>query len=372
MLVTDFSRKSPQQKPSLEPLRVGVFLDLSGLTASFGRSVLQGVKLAAAEINNHQIANGRRVELIIEDDLGRPDEAARVVQRLVDQKKVHALLGEVASSNTLAAAPIAQHAKVPLITSATHPAVTQVGDYIFRTSYIDLFQGQALAQFAIRTLNAKRVALLVDASSDYSKSLATAFEKSLISEGGRIVSKQSYAQGDKDFAAQLVAIRSYKPDVVFVPGYYNEAGPIAKQAKQIGLNKPLIGGDGWESEQLWHLGGSALNGSYITSHYAFDDPAPANKEFVASYKARYEGLEPDALAALGYDALKLIADAVKRAGTTDGPAMREALAGTKSFEGVTGRITMDENRNASRAVILKLQNGKFAYYETALPTKAHR
>jgi len=202
--------------------------------------------------------------------------------------------------------------------------------------------------------------------------LDPAFEKSLISEGGRIVMKQSYIQGDKDFAAQLVAIRSSRPDVVFVPGYYNEAGPIAKQAKRIGLNKPLLGGDGWVSQQLWYLGGSALNGSYITSQYAVDNPVPANKEFVARYKAHYEGLEPDALAALGYDALKLLADALERAGTTNGPALREALAETKSFEGVTGRITMDENRNASRAVILKLQNGKFAYCEIALPSKGIR
>jgi len=176
MLVTDFSRKGAQQKPTLEPLKVGVFLDLSGPTASFGQSTLKGVKLAAAEINNHQIGDGRRVELIIEDDFGRPYEAATVVQRLIDQKKVHALIGEVASSNTLAAAPIAQNAKVPMIISATHPAVTQVGDYIFRTSFVDPFQGQALAQFAIRTLRARRVALLVDGSSDYSKSLATFYQ----------------------------------------------------------------------------------------------------------------------------------------------------------------------------------------------------
>lgn len=334
--------------------------------------MLNGVKLAATEINTHQVAGRRQVELIIEDDRGRPDEAATVVQRLIDQKKVHALLGELTSANRLAAAPIAQNAKVPMITSATHPVITQVGDYIFRASYVDPFQGQAMAQFAVRTLKAKRVACLVDASSDYSKNLATAFERSLIDEGGHIVVKQSYLQGDKDFAAQLFSIKSRKPDAVFVPGYYFEAGLIAKQAKKLGLNAPLLGCDGWGSQQLWYFGGRALNGSYMTNHYALDNPAPANKVFVTRYKAHYEGLAPNAFAALGYDALNLLADAVARAGTTHGPTVREALAGTTELEGVTGRITMDENRNASRAVILRLQDRKFNYFEIVLPAKSIR
>ncbi len=363
------SRSYEYQKPSLEPLRVGVFLDLSGQTSSFGKSILNGIKLAAAEVNTQQAAEGRRVELIIEDDLGRAFEAATVVQRLINEKAVHALLGPIASSNAMATAPIAQHAKVPMLTTATHPAVTTVGSYIFRAGYVDPFQGEALAQFAIRTLKARRVASLVDYSSDYSKSLATAFEQSLISQGGQIVKKQTYMQGDTDFTAQLVAIKASRPDAVFVPGYYSEAGLIAKQAKQIGFNKPLLGCDGWDSPQLWTLGGRALNGSYITNFYAFDNPAPANKEFVAKYKAQY-GLEPDAFAALGYDSLKLLVDAVQRAGTTDGPALQQALKGTKSFAGVTGRITMDENRNASRAVILKLKDGKYYFCEDALPTKS--
>ena len=345
-----------------------MFLDLSRLTSSFGKSMLNGIKLAAAEINTKQAAGGRGVELIIEDDLGRADEAATVVQRLINEKAVHALLGPIASSNAMATAPIAQYAKVPMITTATHPAVTTVGSYIFRVGYVDPFQGEALAQFAIRTLKARRVASLVDDTSDFSKSLATTFEQSLIRQGGQIVKKQTYMQGDTDFTAQLVAIKASRPDAVFVPGYYSEAGLIAKQAKQIGFNKPLLGGDGWDSPQLWTLGGSALNGSYISNHYAFDNPAPANKEFVAKYKAQY-GLEPDAFAALGYDSMKVLVDAVQRAGTIDGPALQQALKGTKSFEGVTGRITMDENRNASRGVILRLQDGKYSYCEDALPKR---
>ena len=368
MLFTGF-RAERQQTRSLEPIRVGVFLDLSGRTSSFGTATLNGVKLAADEINAYPGTDRRRVELYIEDDLGRPYEAATVVQRLIDQKKVHALLGEVASSNTLAAAPIAQNAKVPLVTSATHAAITQVGNYIFRVSVPDPFQAQALAQFAIKTLKAKRVALLVDSTSDYSSGLAAAFEKSLVSLGGRIVVRQSYSEGDRDFTAQLSAIKWSNPDVVLIPGYYNEAGPIARQAKQVGLAKPLLGADGWDSPQLWNLGGVALNGAYISHHYAVDGPSTGNKEFVTKYKAQYKGLEPDSLAALGYDALKLLADAVSRAGTTNGPALQKALAETRGFEGVTGIITMDENRNALRAVILRLQDGKFVYSETVLPPK---
>ncbi|MCM3869696.1 MAG: ABC transporter substrate-binding protein [Pyrinomonadaceae bacterium] len=360
------------QKPTNEPIRVGVFLDLSGRTAAFGRATLKGVKMAAAEMNQAGGIDGRRVELIIEDDLGRPDEAAKVVERLVVQKNVHALLGEVASSNSLVAAQIAQRAKVPMITPfGTHPAVTQVGNYIFRASFIDPFQGEVLAEFAVKTLRAKRGALLVDWSSDYCKTLATAFEESLIRLGGQVVVKQTYVQGDMDFKAQLVSIKSYRPHVIFVPGYYSEAGIIAKQARQVGLNSPLLGGDGWDSSQLWGLGGTALNGSYIANQYASDNPSLASKEFVANYKALYGGLEPDSLAALGYDALKILAGAIRRAGTTDGPALREALAGTRDFEGVTGRITMDENRNALKAaVILRLQDGRFVYSETVQPIKA--
>lgn len=368
LLFTGFSLNRHQNQ-SLEPIRVGVFLDLSGRTASLGKPTLNGVKLAADEINAYRGTDRRRVELHIEDDSGRPDEAATVARRLIDQKKVHALVGEVASSNTLAAAPIAQSAKVPLITSATHLAITQVGNYVFRVGVVDPFQAQALAQFAIRTLKVKRVALLVDATSDYSQDLAAAFEKSLTGLGGLIVLKQSYAGGDKDFAAQLVAIKRSNPDAVFIPGYYSEAGPIARQAKQLGLNKPLLGVDGWDSPQLWELGGTALNGAYISNHYAIDDPSSANKEFVAKYKARYQGEQPDSLAALGYDAMKLLADAVSRAGTTNGPSLQQALAETKGFAGVTGTITMDENRNSLRAVIVRLQDGKFLYRETVLPTK---
>jgi branched-chain amino acid transport system substrate-binding protein len=354
-----------------EPIRVGVFLDLSGMTAQFGQPTLSGVRMAAAEINDAGGIDGRKLELIVEDDRGRPEEAATVVRKLIEQKKVHALLGDVASGNSIAAGPSAQHFKVPMITPAsTHPAVTQVGTYIFAGAFSDPFQGAALAKFAVKTLKAKRVAMLIDPNSSYSKSLSTTFQNRLVKLGGQVVMTQSYAIGDRDFMAQLVAIKSARPDVIVIPGYYTEVGMIAKQAKQIRLNKPLLGGDGWDSPQIWELAGDALNGAFITNHYANDNPSIETKDFVGKYKARYEGKEPDALAALGYDAVKLLANAIRRAGSTEASALQKALASTRNFACVTGPITMDENRNPIKpVVILKLQNRKFVYHATVLPDK---
>jgi branched-chain amino acid transport system substrate-binding protein len=368
--VTGFGWSAHQSAPA-EPIMIGVFLDLSGPTSDFGRPTLNGVKMAAAEMNEAGGIGGRPLELIVEDDLGRSYQAASVVESLIHQKKVNAILGGVTSSNSLAAAPIAQHAKVSMITPfATHPAVTAVGNYIFRASFSDSFQGEALAEFAARKLNVKRAAVLVDTNSDYSRTLATAFEQNLNRLGVQVVSSQRYAAGDRDFMAQLVAIKSRRADFIFVSGYYSEAGIIARQARQIRLNIPLLGGDGWDSPQLWGLGGTSLNGSYIVHHYASDNPSPTNKEFVGRYRARYENREPDAFAALGYDAMKLLADAMRRA-ATNGSTLQEALTRTRNFDGVTGSITIDRDRDTIKpAVILKLQDGKFGYHATIYPGKA--
>ena len=358
------------QTPGIEPIRVGVFLDLTGLTSEFGRATLNGIKLAASEINEAGGIDGRQVELIIEDDRGRPTEVQSVVDRLIGPNKVDALLGENSSTNSLVAARIAQDAKVPMITLATHPAITKVGNYIFRVTFIDSFVGEVLAEFAIKRLKAKHVALFVDSTSDYSETLATVFENRLVRLGGRVVVRKSYFPVDNDYKAQLRAIKSFHPAAVFVPGYYAEAGIIARQARQVGLNVPLLGGDGWESRELWGLGGASLNGSYIAHHYASDNPLYANKKFVASYGKHYGGLEPDTSSAFGYDSLRMLADAIVRAGTTEGAKLRDALARTKDFEGVTGRITMNENRDALKAaVILRLQDGRFIYFDTVQPSK---
>jgi branched-chain amino acid transport system substrate-binding protein len=347
---------------------VGYYGDLSGRTSSFGQSTKNGVEMAADEINKAGSINGRQVQIITEDDQGEPNKAATVVTKLINQDKVQALLGEVASSNSLAAAPKAQEAKVPMISpSSTNPAVTQVGDYIFRVCFIDPFQGEVMAKFAANNLKAKRAAILYDFNADYSRGLYQFFKRSFTQFGGQIVSEQSYTQGDRDFSGQLTAIRSATPDVIYVPGYYSEVGVIANQTKQLGIKAPLLGGDGWDSPKLWELGGAALNGNYISNHYSVDDPSPAIQKFVADYKARYKIL-PDALAALGYDSMRVLADAIKRAGGTDSAKLRDAIAQTQKFSGVTGLITIDAERNAVKpAVVLKLQDQKFVYDTTIYP-----
>jgi len=350
------------------PIKVGYYGDLSGRTSNFGQSTKNGVMMAADEINKAGGINGRQLQILSEDDEGRPEKAATVVTKLIDQDKVIALLGEVASGNSLAAAPKAQAAKVPMISpSSTNPAVTQVGDYIFRVCFIDPFQGEVMAKFAANTLHAKKAAIMEDFNSPYSRGLTEFFESSFKKLGGQVITKQSYTQGDRDYKGQLTSIRSANPDVIYVPGYYGEVGVIAKQAKQLGINVPLLGGDGWDAPQLFELGGEALNGDYISNHYSVEDPSPAIQKFVGDFNSRYN-IKPDALAALGYDAMRVLADAIKRAGTTNGPKLRDAIAATKDFPGVTGVITINSERNAVKsAVVLKIQDGKFVYQETIKP-----
>lgn len=350
------------------PILVGYYGDLSGRTSSFGQSTKNGVEMAADEINKAGGINGRQIQIITEDDQGEPNKAATVVTKLINQDKVVALLGEVASSNSLAAAPKAQEAKIPMISpSSTNPAVTQVGDYIFRVCFIDPFQGEVMAKFAANNLKAKRAAILYDFNSDYSRGLYEFFKRSFTGLGGEVVAERSYTQGDRDFSGQLTAIRAANVDVIYVPGYYGEVGVIANQTKQLGIKAPLLGGDGWDAPQLWQLGGASLNGDYISNHYSVDDPSPAIRKFVADYEARYRVL-PDALAALGYDSMKVLADAINRAGGTDSAKLRDAIAATSNFPGVTGQITIDAERNAVKpAVVLKLQDSKFVYETTIYP-----
>ncbi|MDQ2856964.1 MAG: ABC transporter substrate-binding protein [Acidobacteriota bacterium] len=350
------------------PIIVGYYGDLTGRTSNFGVSTKRGAEMAADEINKAGGIDGRQITILSEDDEGRPEKAATVVTKLIDQDRVIALVGEVASGNTLAAAPKAQNAHVPMISpSSTNPAVTQVGDYISRVCFIDPFQGEVMAKFAANTLKAKSAAIMLDFNSPYSRGLTEFFEKSFKKLGGKVVSTQSYTQGDRDYKGQLTSIRSLNPDVIYVPGYYGEVGVIAKQAKQLDIKAPLLGGDGWDAPQLWELGGDALNGSFISNHYSVEDPSPAIQKFVADYKARYN-IIPDALAALGYDAMRVLADALKRAGTSEGPKLRDAINATQGFVGVTGIISLNADRNAIKpAVVLKLQDGKYVYQETIKP-----
>jgi len=357
------------------PIKVGVYGDLSGQTSSFGQSTKNGIAMAVDEINKAGGVNGRQVAFLFEDDQGQPAQAKTVVSKLINQDKVHAVLGEVASSNSLAAAPVAQEAKIPMITpSSTNPKVTQVGDYIFRVCFTDNFQGAVMAKFAANTLKAKTAAVLGDVNSDYSKGMTQYFEQEFNRLGGRIITKQAYTQTDADYKGQLTNIRSSNPEVIFVPGYYGQVGVIAKQAKELGMNTPLLGGDGWDAPQLWELGGTALNGNFMSNHYSPDNPSPFVQKFIAEYRGRY-GTAPDAIAALAYDAMYVLADSIKRAGTTDPAKLRDAIAQTNGYAGVTGSITINADRDAIKpAVVLELvanaNERKFVYKETIQPEGA--
>jgi branched-chain amino acid transport system substrate-binding protein len=358
-----------ENAPDRSTIAIGFFGDLTGPTFNFGISAKNGVLLAADEINQAGGIDGHQLDIVIEDDKGSPEEAAQAARKLIDRYQVVAIVAAGASGNSLAAAPKAQSAQVPLIApSSTNPAVTQMGDYIFRACFIDAFQGEVMAKFASNTLKARTAAIMVDYNSPYSRGLSDFFEVSFAKLSGRMVAKQSYQQGDADFRGQLSQIKAADPDVLYIPGYYGDVAIIAKQARQIGLTVPLLGADGWDAPELWELGGDALNGSYISNHYSADDPAETIQRFVHAYRQHYGNLTPDAHAALAYDALRFLAEAIQKTRTTEGLKLREALAETKNFAGVTGIISMDQNRNAVKpAVILKLQDAKYIYQETIQP-----
>ncbi|MBI3853578.1 MAG: ABC transporter substrate-binding protein [Verrucomicrobia bacterium] len=350
-------------------IRVGEYASLTGKEATFGISSHEGTLLAVEEINGSGGVLGKKIELLTEDTQSKAGEPATVVNKLIARDGVVAVLGEVASSRSLEAAPICQANMIPMVSpSSTNPKVTETGDFIFRVCFIDPFQGTVMANFATKTLKAKKVAVFTDVKSDYSKGLAKFFKERFIANGGTIATELDYNGGDKDFKAQLTAIKAANPDGVFVPGYYTDAALICVQARQLGLTVPIFGGDGWESEKLVEIGGAAMEGTYLSTHYHLDVGSEQSKKFVENYRKRWNGKMPDALAACAYDSAAVLADAMKRAGSTDGQKVRDALAATKGFQGVTGVITINEKRDATKsAVILQVKGGKFKYLETVAP-----
>ena len=348
---------------------VGEYGSLTGPQGTFGQSTHNGIMMAADEVNAAGGINGRKIKILTEDDQSKQEEAVTAVTKLISQNNVVAVLGEVASSASIAAAPICQSNKVPMITpSSTNPEVTKKGDYIFRMCFIDSYQGPIMAQFAAKDLHAKRAAILTDIKNDYSTGLTVSIEQTFNASGGRIVGKQSYSNGDSDFRSQLTALRTENPEVIFIPGYYTDVGQIASQARDLGVKAPFVGGDGWESPKLLEIGGKALEGSFYANHYFYADPSPVVRNFVERYKQRY-GVVPDALAALGYDTMKVLADSMKRATKIDGPSLRDAIASTKGFNGVTGIITLGPDRNpiGKKIIIEEIKNGQLTLRTTIDP-----
>ena len=353
---------------------VGQYGSLTGSEATFGISTKNGIELATAEQNAKGGVGGIQIRMVVEDDQGKADEAATAVSKILSRDRPVAVLGEVASTNSLAAAPLLQTAGVPMISpSSTNPKVTEKGDFIFRVCFIDPFQGTAAAKFAYTTKGLRNVAILKDVKSDYSTGLAQYFTETFTSLGGAIAGEEAYAKQDIDFKAQLTSLIAKGPDAFFIPGYYTDVGLIARQARELGFQGPLIGGDGWDSEELVKIGDKAIIGAYYTNHYSVDDPNPVVQDFIKKYEEKYKA-KPDGLAALGYDAAKILygsmekvaADPKVLAGLSDRSsvpategdrkaaraALRDAIAATKDYPGVTGVITIDDKRNAQKAAVV--------------------
>ncbi len=337
---------------------IGHYAAMTGSIAHFGQDTDKAVRLALDEVNQKGGVKGRKLKLVTLDDRGDSAEAANAVSRLIDVEKVVALLGEVASSLSLAGGRVAQRRQIPMVSpSSTNPKVTEVGDYIFRVCFLDPFQGLVMAKFARENLKFSRVAIIKDVRNDYSIGLAEAFKKSFVALGGTINVEQSYSAGDTDFSAQVTAVRAGNPEAMFVPGYYAEVGAIAKTAQRLGLKVPLMGGDGWDAPDLFKIGGDALDGSYFSNHFAPDMATPKAKKFVADFTKKY-GEPPTGLGALGYDALMVLVEAMNQAATITPKAIRDELARVKDVAGVTGNITIDAGRNAKKsAVVLKISGG---------------
>ena len=351
---------------------LGHVASLSGPEATFGDSTDKGIRLALEAANANGGVKGRRIELKTYDSQGKPEEAATAATRLMVNDKVTVLLGEVASSPSLAMAPKADELQVPMITpSATNPRVTKdrgkVRPYVFRVCFTDSFQASVMARFSRDALEISKVAILRDMGSDYSVGLADFFASRFQEMGGSVVADQSYKAGDQDFKAQLTAIKGRSPEAVYLPGYYTDVALIVRQGRELGMKVPFLGGDGWDSAKLFEIGGKALEGSYFSNHYTPDDPSPRIQDFVKRYRERF-GQVPDGLAALGYDAAQVAVQAMSRARDLSGPSVREALAETRDFPGVTGVIGINADHDAVKpAVVLRIEGGKARYVTTVNP-----
>lgn len=360
-------------KAAGDEIKIGLSGELTGGSANFGTSTLNGAKLAVKEINDAGGINGKKIVLISGDNKSEPSEAANVMTKLVTQDKVVAVIGNFTSSCAISASSIAESNKTPFVSNgATNPRLTvengKVKDYIFRACFIDPFQGTVGANFVLGTLNLKKGAILVDNSSDYAKGLAEFFKVAFTKGGGEIVSEEGYLQKDTDFKSTLTKVKSANPEFIYVPGYYQEVGLIVKQARELGIDIPVIGGDGWDSAKLAEIGGaSALNNTYFTNHYSPEDSSPASKAFVDAYKKEYNAM-PDGPSVLAYDTLKIVANAIKTANSTEPVKIRDAIAATKDFPGASGTLTINETHDATKsAVIIEMKDGKQVYKETIKP-----
>ena len=354
-------------KGSSDEIIVGGNFEMTGNVATYGTSVMNAVELAFDEVNKSGELNNKIV-LVKADNRSDGAESANMARKLIDKDKVVAIIGPVTSTNAIAAAQVAQSNKIPLISpTGTAVEVTQVGNYIFRACFLDDFQGKKMANFAYNTLGSRKAAIL-HAKNDYSEGLARYFKALYVANGGQIVAEEAFLDNDTDFKAQLTKIKAAKPDMIYVPGYYNECGGIALQARQMGITVPLTGGDGWDYADLPSIAGAEnLNNILFTNHFTVADEDPAVQSFVNNYKEKY-GKLPDSFAALGYEAAMMLVDAIKRADSSDPEAIRQALAETENFKALSATITLDENRNPMKSLfIVELKNGEPSVREIVNP-----
>lgn len=341
-----------------DTINIGAIGPLTGPASTYGQSVKNGAELYLEQVNADGGIDGKKLSLLFEDDEANADKAIQAFNKLVDNDKVPVILGAVTSGATNAVAPQATSRSIPMLTpTATEPNITKNGgEFVFRGCFVDSFQGVALADYATSKLSKKTAAVLYNKDSDYSKGIADAFKKEFESKGGKVTEFLTYNEGDKDFNAQLTKIKGTNSDLLVLPDYYTQVGTVAKQARDMGIQSQLLGGDGWESEELTQLGGTAVNGALYLNHYYSGDSASVVADFVKAYKAKYNA-EPDAFAALAYDSTKVIVEAIKSAGT-DPVAIKDALAKTK-LDGVTGNITFGSDRSAVKgASIIKVNGDK--------------
>lgn len=348
-----------------DTIKVGANLEMTGGSASYGISSKNAIELAFKEINEKGGINGKQLELVVADNKSEAAEATNAMQKLVSQDNVVAVIGPNLSSSVIAASAINNSAKVlDIAPMATNPYVTvdqasgKTKDFNYRTCFIDPFQGTVMAKFATAELGVGNAAVLIDNSSDYAKGLAQFFKENFVKEGGAVTAEESYLQKDTDFKATLTKIKATNPDFLYVPGYYQEVGLIVKQARELGMNMPIAGGDGWDSAKMPEIAGAAaLNNTYFSSLYSPEDSSDINKNFVASYEKAY-GQKPDVFAALSYDSALLVAEAIKNAGSTEPAKISEAMAKINGFSGVSGSVTFDDKHNPVKsAVILEYKDG---------------
>ena len=366
------------QRPADNKIRIGLIAELTGDMPAVGASCANAAKMAVEAVNQKGGIDfqGRSlpIDLLIEDNAGRAEQAVAVAQKLISQDQILALIGPNASRYAIPVTEVAESAKLPMIAPwATNPKATidartgKPKQYVFRAGFIDPFQGRVVAKFALETIKARRAAVLYDVASDYNKGIAEVFKQTFTEQGGEVVAYEAYSTGDKDFSAQLTIIKERKPEVIFLPNYYSEVPLQIQQAKRLGLNVPILGSDSWGSEELIKLCGKDCEGYYFSTHYSADNPSPAAAQFIAEYQVKY-GVRPDDVAALTFDSMNILFQGIRTATSLTRQGVRDAIASISDYSGVTGRMQYQGTGDPLKsAVIVQIRDGKFAFYANALP-----